>query len=61
MSCSTPVSPHVAGTYRQTAAGRTITVRVDCANAPPVEVTRKVKLELNKIEWFPAPEISLSI
>lgn len=50
----------VAGSYRQYAEERAITVRVDCANAPPVGVTRKVNLELNKIEWFPAPEISPS-
>jgi hypothetical protein len=55
-----PGESRIAGVYRQTAEERTITVRVDCANAPPVEVTRKVKLELNKTEWFPAPEISPS-
>jgi len=51
-----PGESRVAGTYRQTAEERTIIVRVDCANAPPVQVTRTVKLELNKIEWFSAPE-----
>lgn len=47
-----PGESRVAGSYRQSAEERTITVRVDCANGQPVEVTRTVTLVPNTIEWF---------
>jgi hypothetical protein len=50
-----PGESRVAGTYRQSANERTITVRVDCANAQPVEVARTVTLQVGMIEWFDAP------
>lgn len=55
-----PGESRIAGVYQQAGEERRITIRVDCANAPPVEDSRTVKLELKKIEWFPAPEIGPS-
>lgn len=50
-----PGETRVAGSYRQSADERKITIRVDCANGQPVEVTRTVKLVPEVIEWFETP------
>lgn len=50
-----PGESRVAGSYRQSADERKITIRVDCANGQPVEVTRTLKLVPNTIEWFENP------
>jgi hypothetical protein len=48
-----PGESRLAGAYRQSAQERKITVRVDCANGLPVEVTRTVELQPGgAIEWF---------
>ena len=47
-----PGESRVAGSYRQHAEERKITIRVDCANGQPVQVTRTVRLQPNTIEWF---------
>lgn len=50
-----PAESRNAAAFTHTGEEREITVRVDCENAQPLEVTRRVRLEDKQTEWFGAP------